>query len=133
MPRYWLTPPELDYLRKDCFDPTPYPHSWGDRNALLIDWEKPWYLNPPFHMQTRFVRKAIQEGGPGTIVIPCHTPIHLLLEAGATLRPLGRDPLARSRYETTDALRDPLHRGIHTGSVYRTATVRSCHTGLFCL
>ena len=90
MPRYWLTPPELDYLRKDCFDPTPYPHSWGDRNALLIDWEKPWYLNPPFHMQTRFVRKAIQQGGPGTIVIPCHTPIHLLLEAGATLRPLGR-------------------------------------------
>ena len=58
-PRYWLTPPELDYLREGKFDPTPYPHAFGDRNALLTHWEKPWYLNPPFHQQTRFVRKAI--------------------------------------------------------------------------
>jgi len=88
--RYWLTPPELDYMREGRWDPTPYPHEFGDRNALLTSWEKPWYLNPPFRQQTRFVRKAIEEGGPGTVVLPCYMPIHLLLEAGAILRPLGR-------------------------------------------
>ena len=41
-------------------------------------------------MAARFVRKAIAEGGPGILVIPVTTPTHLLLEAGAILKPLGR-------------------------------------------
>ena len=90
MKRYWLTPPELDYLREGRWDPTPFPHAFGDVNALLSPWEKPWYCNPPFHMATRFVRKGIEEGGPGIFVVPVTTPTHLLLMAGATLEPLGK-------------------------------------------
>lgn len=87
---YWLTPPELEYLREGRFDPTPYPHGFGDRNALLSPWKKPWYCNPPFNQATRFVRKGILEGGPGIFVIPVTTPTYLLLMADAMLKPLGK-------------------------------------------
>ena len=40
--RYWLTPPELNHLREERWDPTPYPHEFGDPNALLGPWKKPW-------------------------------------------------------------------------------------------
>ena len=105
MPRYWLTPPEFEYLREGRFDPTPYPHAFGDRNALLTHWEKPWYLNPPFAQVTRFVRKAIEEGGPGKIIMPCPMAIHLLLESGAELEPAGR--VQWIEVETGERMKNP--------------------------
>jgi hypothetical protein len=107
MPRYWLTPPELDYLREGRFDPTPYPHSFGDPNALLTHWKKPWYMNPPFDHPTKYTRKAIEEGGPGTIVLPVPSYVLMVIEAGARLESLGR-----VRFLDVETGGRPPHRGI---------------------
>ena len=90
MPRYWLTPPELEPLREGRFDPYPYPHEFGDFNALLEPWEKPWYANPPFHQIMQHVRRALQVGGPGTLVMPIGPANALILQAGLTMEYLGR-------------------------------------------
>ena len=87
--RYWLTPPELEVFREGKWDPFPYPLPEG-WDALQLKWQKPWYANPPFAQYTRFVRKAIEEGGPGILVGPCPDAIALLLDAGAEYIGCGR-------------------------------------------
>lgn len=86
---YWITPPELDYLRVGRWDPCPYPRPAG-WDGLKEAWEKPWYANPPFKNMTGWVRKAIVEGGPGVIVIPVPTALAYLVERQAKLVRLGR-------------------------------------------
>jgi hypothetical protein len=97
IPRYWLTPPELELevhkiIGSDYFDPCPYPR--GEFDALLEDWKKPWYLNPPFKLgdggPTPFIRRAIKVGGPGVAVFAVNSVVDALLRAGIELRPLGR-------------------------------------------
>lgn len=90
MTRYWLTPPELEPLKDGRFDPYPYPHGFGDRNALLVPWDKPWYANPPFHDLMKHVRRAIEQGGPGILVMPIGPANALILKAGLTMEYLGR-------------------------------------------
>ena len=89
MPRYWLTPPELAPEREGRFDPCPYPKP-VDWDALTMPWSKPWYANPPFATIVKFVRRAVDIGGPGTLVFPVTTSTNILLRAGARLEPLGR-------------------------------------------
>jgi len=95
--RFWLTPPELEkeiqkILGTDYFDPCPYPRREFD--ALTNDWRKPWYLNPPFKLgdggPTRFIRKAIEVGGPGVAVFAVNSVVDALLRANIELRSLGR-------------------------------------------
>ena len=97
---FWLTPPEIKLqVRKllgtdEWFDPCPYPRPEG-WDALSSSWRKPWYLNPPFLTADgggpmRFIRKAVNVGGPGAIIYPVNPATHFLLSAGATLYPAGR-------------------------------------------
>jgi hypothetical protein len=104
--RYWLTPPTL-YRKLDAefqfdYDPCPYRLPKGF-NALLADWGKRNWVNPPFNKDdviggkgaTAFVRKAIEEqkkGKTSVIVLPVFDYVTMLLEAGAEVRPLGRVP-----------------------------------------
>jgi len=88
MKRYWLTPPELEKYKVAKFDPCPYPLPVG-HDALNMTWEKPWYCNPPFHMNTRFVRKAISEGS-GYLVGPIPVAIAELLRSRAQFVEAGR-------------------------------------------
>jgi len=87
--RYWLTPPELEHLREGRFDPYPYPQGRG-QDALLDPWEKPWYANPPFHHITKHVARAIEQGGPGILVMPIGPANALILKAGLTMEYLGK-------------------------------------------
>lgn len=91
---YWLTPGDL-YAKLDAefgfdFDPCPYPRpDWFD--GLQVDWGRSNYVNPPFKGPTAWVRKAIEENAKGkrvVFVFPIDKWIHLLLEAGATVRNL---------------------------------------------
>jgi len=90
MNRYWLTPPELEPLREGRFDPYPFPHEFGDFNALLQTWKKPWYANPPFRGITKHVRRAIEQGGPGILVMPVHASVALVIESGLTMEYIGK-------------------------------------------
>ena len=98
--RFWLTPPELELEvrqllgSEEYFDPCPFPKP-ADWDALTMTWSKPWYLNPPFLKSDgggpmSFVRKAVEQGGPGVIVYPVTSATHALLQAGARLVPAGR-------------------------------------------
>jgi len=87
--KYWLTPPDLAHEVAGRFDPTPWPRR-VDWDALTEPWPKPWYLNPPFSQAAAFTRKALAEGGPGTIIVPTTTPTQLLIEAEARIESLGR-------------------------------------------
>jgi hypothetical protein len=101
--RYWLTPPGLELevrkiIGENYFDPCPYPRTGFD--ALVEDWGKPWYINPPFTIgdggPTRFIRRAIEIGGPGVAVFSVNSVIDAILRANhdlgmaIELRPLGR-------------------------------------------
>ena len=91
---YWLTPPELMQslqLEFDFdFDPCPYPQPEGF-DGLTVEWGSSNYVNPPFKGPTAWVRKAIAEHKKGkrvVFVFPIDKWIHLLLEAGASVRNL---------------------------------------------
>lgn len=102
--RYWLMPPDL-YKKLDDefafnFDPCPYPLP-ENFDGLSVDWGSSSFVNPPFRRAdgcngagpTAFVRKAIEEANKGkssVLVIPTQSYVNLLLEAGATLRSMGR-------------------------------------------
>ena len=102
--RYWLTPPEIyEKLNREFhfdFDPCPYPCTDG-YDSLALDWGKYNFVNPPFRRRdevggrgpTAFVRKAIAEkekGNTSVLLLPTHSYINLLLEAGAELKSAGR-------------------------------------------
>ena len=102
--RYWLTPPELDAVIRqeigDYSDPCPFPCP-EDHDALEVAWGDPSYLNAPFIRRdekkgrglTVFVHKAIEQGQKGktvAVVLPVHRIITMMLEAGASVRSLGR-------------------------------------------
>jgi len=98
IPEYWLTPPKLYHTLDQefhfDFDPCTYPKI---TNNLIIPWGKMNYVNPPFRKKdgspTAFVRKAIleqQKGNSSFLTLPTPSYVNLLLDAGATLRSLGR-------------------------------------------
>ena len=103
--RYWLTPPELHAVVRqeigdDYHDPCPYPCP-PDHDALQVDWCDPSYLNAPFICRhelkgrglTVFVHKAIVQGQKGktiAVVLPVHRIITAMLEAGASVKSVGR-------------------------------------------
>jgi hypothetical protein len=116
--RYWLTPPDI-YEKLDAefhfdFDPCPCPLP-DNFNALEIDWGKMNYVNPPFCKvdgmpggPTAFVRKAIEElqkGRESVFIVPVRSYVHLLLEAGAEARPMGR--IRWLEVETGDPMTSP--------------------------
>ncbi len=91
---YWLTPPELMKALEDefhfDFDPCPYPRPDGF-DGREVEWGQSNYVNPPFTKVTAWVRKAIAEHSKGkrvVLVFPIDKWIHMLLEAGATVRNL---------------------------------------------
>ncbi len=101
---YWLTPSDLlEELRAEFefdFDPCPYPKPDGF-NGLEVEWGQSNYVNPPFGGvldengkkvgPTAWARKAIKEYQKGkkvVLVYPIDKWIHMLLEAGATVRNL---------------------------------------------
>jgi hypothetical protein len=91
---YWLTPPELmRSLQMEFhfdFDPCPHPKPDGF-DGLAVNWGQSNYVNPPFKGPTAWVRKAIlehQKGKRVVFVFPIDKWVHLLLEAGATVRNL---------------------------------------------
>lgn len=91
---YWLTPPELmgalNEEFKFDFDACPYPRPEAF-DGLTAEWGSSTYVNPPFSGPTAWVRKAIAERDKGkrvVFVFPIYKWIHLLLEAGATVRNL---------------------------------------------
>src|SRR2546422_7538998 len=94
--RYWLTPPDLmDALHREFgfdFDPCPYPRPKGF-DGLKEEWGWSNYVNPMFQGgMTAWVKKAIaehQKGKDVVIVFPLDGWVHMLLRAGATIRPLG--------------------------------------------
>jgi len=104
--QYWLTPPDL-YAKLDAefhfdFDPCPYPLPEGF-NGLECEWGESNYVNPPFRKNdaldgrgpTAFAAKAIQQQGLGktcVVVLPIYYSSHILLNAGAEFRVLGRIP-----------------------------------------
>ncbi len=92
---YWLTPPELmDELDAEFqfdYDPCPYPRPDG-YDGLTAEWGESNYVNPPFVGPTAWARKAIEEHKKGKRVVfmfPIDKWIHMLLEAGATVRNVG--------------------------------------------
>lgn len=103
-PRYWLTPPELlaafDAEFGFDFDPCPNPLPSGF-NGLEVSWGTVNYVNPPYRpvdsldgrAAPDFIRKAIVEQAKGktsVFALSIHWNTHLLLNAGAEVRPLGR-------------------------------------------
>lgn len=91
---YWLTPPELMEALDDefnfDFDPCPYPRP-DDFDGIEVEWGQSNYVNPPFNGPTKWVRKAIEEHRKGkrvVLVFPIDKWVHMLLEAGATVRNL---------------------------------------------
>ena len=99
--RHWLIPPEI-YQKLDSefhftFDPFPYPRLEG-WDALRMDWGSVNFVNPPFIHDGKtgpidYLKKAIDESEKGrtsVITWPVRSGPHLLLMAGAEVRPLGR-------------------------------------------
>jgi hypothetical protein len=101
---YWLTPDRLlaDIYQEFgiTFDPCPYPKP-DDFDGLTAEWGASNYVNPPFGSYTdakgkkkgptAWARKAITEYEKGkkvVLVYPIYKWIHMLLEAGATVRNL---------------------------------------------
>jgi hypothetical protein len=103
---HWLTPPDL--LKRigeefgDFYDPCPYPLPDG-YDGLAAEWGPVNYVNPPFGTvivaqgkkkgMTAWVRKAIEEQQKGKttiLVYPEHGWVHMLVEAGAEFRPIGK-------------------------------------------
>jgi len=100
---YWLTPPTLlEELQAEFtfnYDPCPYPLPNG-YNGLTAEWGLSNYVNPPFGSfiqdgrkkgPTAWARKAIAEHKKGKRVVfvyPIDKWVHLMLEAGATVRNL---------------------------------------------
>ena len=91
---YWLTPldlyRELDVQYHFDFDPCPHPRPEGF-DGLAVEWGMSNYVNPPFKGPTAWVRKALAEHAKGkrvVFVFPIDKWIHMLLEAGATVRNL---------------------------------------------
>jgi hypothetical protein len=103
--RYWLTPRDvyasLDDEFNFDFDSCPYPRPEGF-DGLAVPWGRCSYVNPPFVTvaeggrkvgMTAWVKKALQEqakGNTSVLVYPQHGWVHLLVEAGAELRSLGK-------------------------------------------
>jgi hypothetical protein len=93
---YWLTPPallaDLEAEFSFDFDPCSFPRPDGfDGLDPDLEWGGSNYVNPPFKGPTAWVRKAIAENQKGkrvVFVFPIDKWIHLLLEAGATVRNL---------------------------------------------
>jgi hypothetical protein len=122
--RYWLTPPSLELevrriIGGDYFDPCPYPR--GTFDALADEWQKPWYLNPPFTIgdggPIRFIRRAIQIGGPGVAVFSVNSVVDALLRAGVELHPLGR--VKWLECETKEPMPSP---GIYALAVFKSTS-----------
>jgi hypothetical protein len=105
---YCITPPELaaeirgEFHGEDYYDPCPFPLP-DDHDALETEWGPRNYLNPPFISRhekkgrglTHFARKMIEQERQGKtikMVVPCNEIITMLLEAGASVRSLGRVP-----------------------------------------
>lgn len=102
--RYWLTPPEV-YARLNeefdfDYDPCPYPCP-PDHDGLTTEWGRCSYVNPPFCKEdckgnvglTEWCRKAVAEQAKGktsVLVLPAHSYLSVLAQAGAELRDLGR-------------------------------------------
>ena len=102
---YWITPPDLLKRINDefgeCYDPCPYPRPDG-YDGLTADWGQVNYVNPPFGSvvidgkkkgMTAWVRKAIEEQAKGKttiLVFPQDGWVHMLLNAGAEFRSLGK-------------------------------------------
>jgi hypothetical protein len=96
---YWLTPkPLMDELQAEFdfdFDAAPYPRPAGF-DGLKEPWGQRTWCNPPIiHgvSMTKWAKKAIAESSQGklvAIVLPMPWWGHLLLEAGAQVRSLGR-------------------------------------------
>lgn len=100
---HWITPPEVYKALDDefhfDFDPCPYPRPLG-WDALSMKWGNMNFVNPPFRRidgvgggPTAFVRKAIRElaqGRSSVILLPVPGYVNLLLEAGASIRSMGR-------------------------------------------
>jgi hypothetical protein len=99
---YWLTPEDLMAEMQAEFefdyDPCPCPKP-PDYDGLKAEWGQSNYVNPPFGSYTdedgkkkgptAWARKAIEEHKKGkrvVLVYPIDKWIHLLLEAGATVR-----------------------------------------------
>ncbi len=94
---FWLTPPDLmAELEREFgpfdYDPCPYPRPEGF-DGLKEEWGQSSYVNPMFQGgMTAWVKKAIaehQKGKDVVIVFPLDGWVHMLLRAGATIRPLG--------------------------------------------
>jgi len=101
---YWLTPEDLmQKMQAEFnfdFDPCPFPKP-DDFDGLQVEWGQSNYVNPPFGSYTdasgkkkgptAWARKAIEEYKKGkrvVLVYPIDKWIHMLLEAGATVRNL---------------------------------------------
>lgn len=101
--RNWLIPPdiyrELDSEFHFDFDPFPFPKP-QDHDALKMDWGQVNFVNPPFRKEGKqgpveYIRKSIEENKKGKTVVltlPVMYYVHMLLEAGAEVRPIGRVP-----------------------------------------
>jgi hypothetical protein len=103
--RYWLTPRDVyASLHEEFnfdFDSCPFPRPAGF-DGLSVPWGRCSYVNPPFVTvaegskkvgMTAWVRKAIEEqakGNTSVLVYPQHGWVHMLVEAGAELRSLGK-------------------------------------------
>jgi hypothetical protein len=118
--KHWLTPPELDAIIReeigDYHDPCPYPLP-DDHDALEVEWGDPSYCNAPFLRRhekhgrglTAFVYKSIAEAEQGKtiyVVLPVPRSICQLLEAGATVRSLGR--IAWLHADTREPMQSPV-------------------------
>lgn len=107
---YWLIPPNiyntLDQEFHFDYDPCPFPRPEGF-NSLSGPWGNINWVNPPFCRadgpnggQTAFARKAIFEqtkGHTSVIVLPVTSPVALLIQAGADIRPAGRIPFLHTQ------------------------------------
>ena len=98
---YWLTPPELmSVLAAEFhfdFDACPYPRPAGF-DGLIEEWGMSTWCNPPLgrgHSISAWANKAILESEKGrqvVLVLPMPRWVRDLLNAGATIRPLGAVP-----------------------------------------
>jgi hypothetical protein len=103
---YILTPPDLIPTKfRDFpfdFDPCPHPLPPG-WDGLRVPWGRCNLVNMPWRKRddvgnrgpTAYIRRGIEErrnGNTSVFFIPTNSCVHLLAEAGAEMRPLGRVP-----------------------------------------